>query len=43
MGEAPPGRVQRLADARGVYLLACPRTGEVYVGSATGAGGFWSR
>ena len=43
IGEAPPGWVQRLADARGVYLLACPRTGELYVGSATGAGGFWSR
>ena len=43
VGEAPPGWVQRLADARGVYLLACPRTGELYVGSATGAGGFWSR
>ena len=43
IGEAPPGWVQRLADARGVYLLACPRTGELYVGSATGAGGFWAR
>ena len=43
IGEAPPGWVQRLTDARGVYLLACPRTGELYVGSATGAGGFWSR
>jgi hypothetical protein len=43
IGEAPPGWVQRLAEARGVYLLACPRTGELYVGSATGAGGFWSR
>jgi hypothetical protein len=26
-----------------VYLLACPRTGELYVGSATATGGFWSR
>ena len=43
IGEAPPGWVQRLADARGVYLLACPRTGELYVGSATGTGGFWAR
>ena len=43
IGEAPPGWVQRLSEARGVYLLACPRTGELYVGSATGAGGFWSR
>jgi hypothetical protein len=43
LGDAPSGWVQRLADARGVYLLACPRSGELYVGSATGAGGFWSR
>lgn len=43
IGEALPGWVQPLADARGVYLLACPRTGEMYLGSATGAGGFWAR
>lgn len=40
---APPGWIQRLSEAQGVYLLACPRTGEMYVGSATGAGGFWAR
>lgn len=43
LADAPSGWVQRLSEARGVYLLACPRTGELYVGSATAAGGFWSR
>lgn len=32
-----------LAAVRGVYLLVCCRTGQQYVGSATGAGGFWER
>ena len=41
--EAPSTWVQRLSETGGVYLLACPRTGELYVGSATAAGGFWSR
>ena len=43
LAEAPTGWIERLAEARGVYLLACPRTGELYVGSATAAGGFWAR
>ena len=43
LGEAPSGWAQRLSEARGVYLLSCPRNGELYVGSATGTGGFWSR
>ena len=43
IGEAPTGWIQRMTDACGVYLLTCPRTGELYVGSATGEGGFWSR
>lgn len=43
IAEAPPSWVERLSEARGVYLLACPRTGELYVGSATAEGGFWSR
>lgn len=43
IGEAPPGWAQRLSEARGVYLLSCPRNGELYVGSAAGTGGFWSR
>ncbi|WP_210386394.1 GIY-YIG nuclease family protein [Methylobacterium soli] len=32
-----------LGAAKGVYLLTCPKTHEVYVGSATGAGGFLNR
>ena len=32
-----------LGAARGVYLLACPRTREHYVGSADGADGFFGR
>lgn len=43
IAEAPSTWAQRLSDARGVYLLACPRNGELYVGSATAVGGFWSR
>jgi hypothetical protein len=34
---------EHLALARGVYLLSCPRTGELYVGSASGEQGFWGR
>lgn len=43
LADAPPGWIQRLSDARGIYLLACPRDGSLYVGSATAQGGFWSR
>lgn len=43
IAEAPPGWIAQLAGARGIYLLTCPRTGELYVGSATGAQGFWGR
>lgn len=43
IAECPAGWVQPLSEASGVYLLACPRTGELYVGSATAVGGFWSR
>lgn len=32
-----------LANARGVYLLTCPKTKELYVGSATGEDGFIGR
>lgn len=32
-----------LAEARGVYLLTCPRTKEQYVGGAFAAGGFFAR
>ena len=33
----------RLTEAKGVYILTCPRTAEWYVGSAAGAGGFFER
>ena len=43
LGDAPSGWIQRLAAAKGVYLLSCPRDGSLYVGSAIGEGGFWAR
>ena len=43
LADVPPTWVQRLASAKGVYLLTCPRDGSLYVGSATAEGGFWSR
>lgn len=43
LAAAPPSWVQKLAGAKGVYLLTCPRNGELYVGSATGSDGFWGR
>ncbi len=39
----PPSWSTALAAARGIYLLACPRTNELYVGSATGETGFMGR
>lgn len=39
----PASWIAVLQAARGIYLLSCPRTKEFYVGSATGAGGFWDR
>jgi hypothetical protein len=41
--QLPPTWAERLATAKGVYLLSCPRDGSLYVGSATAEGGFWSR
>jgi len=35
--------IERLQEARGIYLLTCPRTKEQYVGSATGVAGFFGR
>ena len=35
--------VAALKSSRGVYLLTCPKTKELYVGSAYGEGGFWGR
>jgi len=39
----PPSWTEALAASRGIYLLTCPITKELYVGAATGAGGFISR
>jgi hypothetical protein len=39
----PPSWVEQLSTAKGVYMLTCPQDGSHYIGSATGAGGFWAR
>jgi hypothetical protein len=39
----PPSWAVALQNAKGVYLLTCPKTKEQYVGSATGKDGFWQR
>jgi hypothetical protein len=39
----PHSWVEILKFSRGIYLLTCPRTREIYVGSATGDDGFWGR
>jgi hypothetical protein len=39
----PAGWNAALAAVRGVYVLTCPRTKELYIGSATGADGFLGR
>lgn len=39
----PPTWASALTAARGIYLLTCPATKELYVGSATGAEGFLGR
>ena len=39
----PRSWIEALSKTRGVYLLSCPKTKEQYVGSATGADGFWGR
>jgi hypothetical protein len=39
----PPSWKEVLRASRGVYLLACPRTREHYVGSASGENGFLGR
>lgn len=40
---APVSWREHLSLARGIYLLSCPDTGTHYVGSASGADGFWGR
>ena len=39
----PAAWAATLSASRGVYLLTCPKTKEQYVGSATGAAGFFGR
>ncbi len=43
MNSLPKGWLNALQSTKGVYLLTCPKTKEQYVGSATGADGFWGR
>jgi hypothetical protein len=39
----PQTWIEILKNTAGVYLLTCPDSKEQYVGSASGAGGFWQR
>jgi hypothetical protein len=39
----PVSWIEPLRTTKGVYLLTCPKTKAQYVGSATGADGFWGR
>ena len=39
----PQSWIARLREARGIYVLSCPNTHELYIGSATGEGGFYDR
>lgn len=39
----PPTWIEMLKVAKGVYVLTFPRTKELYIGSATGSGGFFGR
>jgi hypothetical protein len=41
--ELPKDWIAILKEAKGVYLLTCPKTKEQYVGSASGSEGFWHR
>jgi hypothetical protein len=43
LNKLAPGWIEVLRSTKGVYLLTCPKTKEQYVGSATGASGFWNR
>jgi len=43
LSSVPPSWRGALSAVGGVYLLVCRSTGKQYVGSAYGAGGFWSR
>ena len=39
----PTDWIETLKNAKGVYLLTCPKTKEQYVGKADGMDGFWGR
>lgn len=39
----PASWISALTNSRGIYLLACPKTREHYVGRADGNQGFWGR
>ncbi|RJX36073.1 MAG: GIY-YIG nuclease family protein [Desulfurivibrio sp.] len=39
----PKGWIVALSCTKGVYILTCPKTKEQYIGSATGADGFYQR
>jgi hypothetical protein len=43
LDKLPKSWTTALESSRGVYLLTCPKTKELYVGSATGDNGFWGR
>jgi hypothetical protein len=43
LDKLPKSWATAFQNSRGVYLLTCPKTKELYVGSATGEGGFWGR
>lgn len=43
MNTLPQSWISVFKSSRGIYLLTCPKTKEQYVGSASGADGFWGR
>lgn len=43
LASVPPSWRGALSAVGGVYLLVCRATGKQYIGSASGAGGFWAR
>lgn len=43
MNSLPLSWISVFKSSRGIYLLTCPKTKEQYVGSASGADGFWGR
>ncbi len=43
LGDGGAGWIEALRSTRGVYLITDLESGDLYVGSATGAGGLWAR